>query len=320
MIFYGISALLFSLILGKPVIKILKRVKAGATIQEELSQQQQKKVGTPLMGGFIFIIPVVILSILYLYNNPQYFIDGLIFLTFTLGYAVIGFLDDYLKVVKKHSDGLRAYQKIILQIVILGIFFVITAYYGLNTTINVPIINVVLDFKALYLIFILFFSVGFSNAVNLTDGMDGLLAGSFVFTSLAYLFVAKYALNGFVEVISIIVIGSLIGYLKFNYHPARVFMGDTGSLALGGVLISYSIITKTELLLIIIGALYVIEALSVIIQVIYFKKTGGKRVFLMSPIHHHFALKGIDEIKVVHRFWALSALSGLIGVLILYVN
>ncbi len=320
MILYGIVALVLSLILGKPIINALKRVKAGATIQDELSEKQQIKVGTPLMGGIIFIIPIVLLSSLYLYFNQQYLVEWMIFITFTLGYGFIGFLDDYLKVVKKHSDGLRAWQKIVLQIVILIIFFAITSINGINTNINVPIIDFALDLKYFYLIFILFYSIGFSNAVNLTDGMDGLLAGSFIFSSLAYIFVARDTMNGFVEIVSLIVLSSLIGYLKYNYHPAKVFMGDTGSLALGGILISYSILTKTELLLVLIGALYVIEAMSVIIQVVYFKKTGGKRVFLMSPIHHHYSLKGIDEVKVVHRFWIFSALSGLVGVLIMYVN
>lgn len=318
MYLYGVVALIISLSIGKPIINILKRVKAGATIQEELSQKQQLKVGTPLMGGFIFIIPIVVLTGIYLFINQEFLVEGLIFLNFTLGYALIGFLDDYLKVVKKHSDGLTAKQKIALQIMILIIYFIITSIHGLNTTIYLPFFGSILDLKIAYLLFILIFSVGFSNAVNLTDGMDGLLAGTFIVSSVAYFFVAKLALSKFVQVISLITIGSLLGYIKYNYHPAKVFMGDTGSLALGGALISYALLTKTEILLVIIGAVYVVEALSVIIQVLYFKKTGGKRVFLMSPIHHHFALKGIKEIKVVWGFWLISAISGLIGVIIMY--
>ncbi|MFP4456166.1 MAG: phospho-N-acetylmuramoyl-pentapeptide-transferase [Clostridia bacterium] len=319
MYLYGLIALVFSLLIGRPAINLLKRVKAGATIQEELSQEQQLKVGTPLMGGFIFIIPIVVLTGFYLYQNQQYLIDGLIFLNFTLGYALIGFIDDYLKVVKKHSDGLSAKQKIVLQIGILAIYLFITSINSMNTTVYIPIINYVFDLRLAYIIFLLLYSIGFSNAVNLTDGMDGLLAGSFILSSLAYFFVATFVLNNFIQALSLIVFGSLIGYMKYNYHPAKVFMGDTGSLALGGVLISYALLTKTEIILVIIGAVYVIEALSVIIQVLYFKKTGGKRVFLMSPIHHHFALKGIKEIKVVHGFWLASAIFGFIGVLIMYV-
>lgn len=319
MYLYGVIALISSLLIGKPIINILKRVKAGATIQEELSQKQQLKVGTPLMGGFIFIIPIVVLTSIYLYNNQQFLVEGLIFLNFTLGYALIGFIDDYLKVVKKHSDGLTARQKIVLQVIILIIYLIITSIHGLNTTIYLPIFGFVLDLKIAYVFFLLIYSVGFSNAVNLTDGMDGLLAGTFIISSTAYFFVAKFALNNFVQVISLIILGSLLGYIRYNYHPAKVFMGDTGSLALGGALISYAILTKTEILLAIIGAIYVVEALSVIIQVLYFKKTNGKRIFLMSPIHHHFALKGMKEVKVVWGFWIVTAISGIIGVLIMHI-
>lgn len=318
MLGFGLMALILSTIIGKPIINLLIKVNAGATIQEELSQQQQKKVGTPLMGGFIFIIPIVLLSIVFVFFNQQYAPELLIFLIFTLGHGLIGFIDDYLKVVKKQSDGLSAKHKIMLQVIILILYLLVTFSTGLNTTIHIPVINYVLDLRIIYILFLLIFSIGFSNAVNLTDGMDGLLAGSFIISSIAYYFISKHALNGFVQVVSLIIIGSLLGYLRFNYHPAKVFMGDTGSLALGGALISYSLITKTEILLLVVGLLYVIEAFSVIIQVLYFKKTGGKRVFLMSPIHHHFALTGIKEIRVVWGFWTASAVFGLIGVLIVY--
>jgi phospho-N-acetylmuramoyl-pentapeptide-transferase len=316
-IYYGIGALIVSLVIGTPVIKILKKVKAGATIQEELAYEQQVKMGTPLMGGFIFIIPIVVMLLGFLLLNQSYFVEVAIILLFVIGYGVIGFIDDYLKVVKKHSDGLKAKQKIILQIGIIVLYYLLVRTVGVDTTIYFPLIDKVVDLKILYLPFLLFFSVGFSNAVNLTDGMDGLLAGVFICTSIAYAVIGNYLSNTLIALLAIITTGSLIGYLKFNYHPAKVFMGDTGSLALGGVIVSYALLTKTEVLLLLLGGLYVIEAISVILQVSYFKITNGKRIFKMAPIHHHFTLAGVKETKVVFGFWLASAVFGVLGVVIM---
>ncbi len=312
---YGVISLVAALLLGRPVINFLRKVKAGATIQEELSAEHQAKVGTPLMGGIIFLIPLLVFFIFFWIKYPLMRHQIASVTLFTVGYSLIGFADDYLKIVKLHSAGLSAKNKIIAQTLIF-IIFVILNGGRLDTRLFFPIVNYSLDLGLLYYPFILIFVIGFANAVNLTDGMDGLLAGCFISTSLAYGILAWKMQNELLLAITAVIIGALIGYLRFNYHPAKVFMGDTGSLGLGGLLAAWALLTKTEVLLIIIGLIYVIEAFSVIIQVVYFKTTGGKRVFLMAPIHHHFALKGIREVSVVHYFWLFSFITAMVGIAI----
>ncbi len=311
----GGSSLAIALVIGPLTIKALKRLKAGATIQEELSSEHQQKAGTPLMGGIIFIIPVTLLSILTWILDLCDWRVVFAFLVYFLGYASIGFMDDYLKVVKKQSLGLRARHKLLGQSVIFLIYLLI--FYGqqLDTSLSIPFTRWGITLGYAYIPFLLFISVGFSNAVNLTDGMDGLLSGCMIASCWSYLFVSIIAGNTGLALIIAIVLGSLVGYLVYNYYPARVFMGDTGSLGLGGALTAIAILTKTELVLVIIGAVYVIETISVILQVSYFKLTSGQRIFKMAPLHHHFSLSGWTEPQVVWSFWMVSALFGLIGLL-----
>ncbi|QOR36220.1 phospho-N-acetylmuramoyl-pentapeptide-transferase [Clostridium sp. 'deep sea'] len=312
---YGGAALLIALITGPFIIKALKRLKAGATIQEELSKEHQVKVGTPLMGGIIFVIPVTVMSLILWYKGLIDWRSVLAFLVFFLGYGFIGFMDDYLKVVKKHSDGLNIKQKLVGQCAIFLVYLLI--FYGqqIDTSLAIPFTHWKLSIGYAYIPFLLLFVVGFSNAVNFTDGMDGLLSGCMIASCWSYVFISIIAGNTGLAIIAAIIIGSLLGYLRYNYHPARVFMGDTGSLALGGALTALAILTKTELLLVVVGAVYVIEMLSVVMQISYFKITKGKRIFKMAPIHHHFSLLKWEELKVVWSFWLASALFGLLGLL-----
>ena len=234
----------------------------------------------------------------------------------TLGHGVIGFLDDSIKAVKHRNLGLTARQKLAGQFVMAAVFcFILKEYLNFPTTVWIPFTTWNIDFGMAYYAFVFIMIVGTSNAVNLTDGLDGLAAGSCAITSVAYV-VISVAL-GYVNfaVFSAALTGACLGFLFYNQHPAKMFMGDTGSLALGGALAAMAILTKTELLLIIAGGLYVIEALSVIIQVVSFK-TRGVRVFKMSPIHHHFELSGWSEVKVVTVFWSFSAIMAILSIFV----
>ncbi|NJE34942.1 phospho-N-acetylmuramoyl-pentapeptide-transferase [Megasphaera sp. SW808] len=312
LIFGFAVSLVIALVLGKPVIGQLKKFHARQSEREEGPQSHKYKAGTPTMGGILILIALVVSCLVF---NPSDLRKGLaLFLTF--GHGVIGFLDDSIKAVKRRNLGLTAKQKLLGQFVMAAVFcFILKEFLQFPTTLWIPFTSVTIDLGFFYYIFVFVMIVGASNAVNLTDGLDGLAAGSCAITSVAYVVIAVAL--GYVNfaVFSAALTGACLGFLFYNQHPAKMFMGDTGSLALGGALAAMAILTKTELLLILAGGLYVIEALSVIIQVVSFK-TRGVRVFKMSPIHHHFELSGWSEVKVVTVFWSFSALMAILAIIV----
>ena len=312
LIFGFAVSLVIALVLGKPVIGQLKKFHARQSEREEGPQSHKYKAGTPTMGGILILIALVVSCLVF---NPSDLRKGLaLFLTF--GHGVIGFLDDSIKAVKRRNLGLTAKQKLLGQFVMAAVFcFILKEFLQFPTTLWIPFTSITIDLGFFYYIFVFVMIVGASNAVNLTDGLDGLAAGSCAITSVAYVVIAVAL--GYVNfaVFSAALTGACLGFLFYNQHPAKMFMGDTGSLALGGALAAVAILTKTELLLILAGGLYVIEALSVIIQVVSFK-TRGVRVFKMSPIHHHFELSGWSEVKVVTVFWSFSALMAILAIIV----
>ena len=305
-------SLIIALALGPLVIRELKKFHARQSEREEGPESHKYKAGTPTMGGILILTALVVSCLIF---NPMDLRKGLA-LFLTLGHGVIGFLDDSIKAVKHRNLGLTARQKLAGQFVMAAVFcFILKEYLNFPTTVWIPFTTWNIDFGMAYYAFVFIMIVGTSNAVNLTDGLDGLAAGSCAITSVAYV-VISVAL-GYVNfaVFSAALTGACLGFLFYNQHPAKMFMGDTGSLALGGALAAMEILTKTELLLIIAGGLYVIEALSVIIQVVSFK-TRGVRVFKMSPIHHHFELSGWSEVKVVTVFWSFSAIMAILSIFV----
>jgi len=310
---FGFAAsLIIALALGPLVIRELKKFHARQSEREEGPESHKYKAGTPTMGGILILTALVVSCLIF---NPMDLRKGLA-LFLTLGHGIIGFLDDSIKAVKHRNLGLTAKQKLAGQFVMAAVFcFILKEYLNFPTTVWIPFTTWNVDLGMLYYVFVFVMIVGTSNAVNLTDGLDGLAAGSCAITSVAYV-VISVAL-GYVNfaVFSAALTGACLGFLFYNQHPAKMFMGDTGSLALGGALAAMAILTKTELLLIIAGGLYVIEALSVIIQVVSFK-TRGVRVFKMSPIHHHFELSGWSEVKVVTVFWSFSAIMAILSIFV----
>ena len=260
------------------------------------------------MGGMMIILGLVVGAL----AAGQWSVELGLALFIVLGHFVIGFVDDYIKVVRKHNLGLKAKQKLLGQIIMAAM----VAYFGnLPTDLWVPFVGNV-ELGSFFYVLLFFVLVGTTNAVNLTDGLDGLAAGTVSVASLCFMVVCLILGNYNLAIFCAATVGACLAFLKFNYNPAKIFMGDTGSLALGGAIASMGILTHTELLLVVIGFIFVMEAMSVIIQVISFKTTG-KRVFLMSPIHHHFELKGWKETKVVHTFWCWGLLAGILGILLL---
>ena len=305
-------SLIIALALGPLVFRELKKFHARQSEREEGPESHKYKAGTPTMGGILILTALVVSCLIF---NPMDLRKGLA-LFLTLGHGIIGFLDDSIKAVKHRNLGLTAKQKLAGQFVMAAVFcFILKEYLNFPTTVWIPFTTWNVDLGMLYYVFVFVMIVGTSNAVNLTDGLDGLAAGSCAITSVAYV-VISVAL-GYVNfaVFSAALTGACLGFLFYNQHPAKMFMGDTGSLALGGALAAMAILTKTELLLIIAGGLYVIEALSVIIQVVSFK-TRGVRVFKMSPIHHHFELSGWSEVKVVTVFWSFSAIMAILSIFV----
>ncbi len=296
---------------GPRMIPELHKLKFGQSIREEGPKSHQAKSGTPTMGGIMIILSIAITAVIIC---PLTLELGLA-LIIMLGHFALGFLDDYIKVVKKQNLGLKAKQKLLGQIIIA----VLTAYFaGLPTDLWVPFVGNI-DLGYGFYALLLFVLVGTSNAVNLTDGLDGLASGTMIAASLAYMVICLWLGKLELAVFCAAMAGACLGFLKFNYHPAKIFMGDTGSLALGGALAAVGILTHTEVLLAVVGIVFVCEALSVIIQVTSFK-TRGKRVFLMSPIHHHFELKGWNEERVVRTFWTCGLLGGLVGLVLFHIG
>ncbi|MCQ1533779.1 phospho-N-acetylmuramoyl-pentapeptide-transferase [Mitsuokella jalaludinii] len=298
---------------GPLLIPELHKLKFGQSIREEGPKSHQAKSGTPTMGGIMIILAIVIATVAAAPLTPAV----LLALFITLGHFVLGFLDDYIKVVKKRNLGLKAKQKMLGQILIAIVTMIVgTRVLGIDTTIWIPIADINLDIGIGYYFLVLFVLVGTSNAVNLTDGLDGLASGTVAIASGAYALVCYMTGHFDLALFCVAMMMACVAFLRFNAHPAKVFMGDTGSLALGGAIAAVGILTHTEILLAIIGFVFVCEALSVIIQVISFKTTG-KRVFRMSPIHHHFELGGWKETKVVFVFWMVGLVASVVGLLMM---
>ena len=313
---YGIAfalALISTLVLGKIGIPLLQRLKAQQSIREEGPQAHLAKAGTPTMGG-LFMMLALVLTICIV---PPYSVTLWMLLFLTLGHGLLGFSDDFIKAVKRRNLGLTAKQKLAGQVVLAILFcYISTNYAALPTTLWIPLVDITVDLGIAYYILALFIIIGTTNAVNLTDGLDGLATGISAIAGAAYAVVGLLVGSLRDTFFGIIVSGVCLGFLYFNANPAKVFMGDTGSLALGGAFAGMAIATKTEILLVIIGFVFVVEALSVILQVASFK-TRGVRIFRMSPIHHHFELGGWSERKVVYVFWAVSLVTSLLGIAVL---
>ena len=301
-----------SVMMGPVIIPILRKLKMGQTERVDGVQSHLKKAGTPTMGGVIILLSVVITSVFYIKDYPK--IIPILFVT--LGFGLIGFLDDYLKVVMKRSDGLFPKQKMALQIVVTAVFaFYLVKFTDVSLTMLIPFSGGYYLDIGWFAIPLMFFAViGTVNGVNFTDGLDGLASSVTVLVATFFTVVAIGTKSG-IEPITCAVVGALLGFLLFNVYPASVFMGDTGSLALGGFVASTAYMLQMPVFIVIVGLIYLIEVLSVMIQVTYFKKTGGKRIFKMAPIHHHFELCGWSETRVVAVFSIATALLSLIALM-----
>ncbi|WP_368655183.1 phospho-N-acetylmuramoyl-pentapeptide-transferase [Ornithinibacillus sp. 4-3] len=311
-------AFLITVLISPIAIPFLRRLKFGQSIREEGPESHQKKSGTPTMGGIMIVLSIVITSIIVAFKfSPFGFGHEMGLLLFVIiGYGLIGFIDDFIIVAFKRNLGLTSKQKMFGQLLIAFIFYLLLRYYEVPTYIQIPGTDIQWDLGWGYAILVVFMLVGASNAVNLTDGLDGLLSGTAVIAFGAFGVLAWYGIpQNDVAIFTLAVVGALLGFLVFNAHPAKVFMGDTGSLALGGAIAAVAILTKMEILLVIIGGVFVIETISVILQVISFKLTG-KRIFKMSPLHHHYELKGWSEWRVVTTFWFVGLIFAALGIYI----
>ena len=303
-----VTAFIVCALIGPILIPYLHKLKFGQSIRECGPASHMKKSGTPTMGG-LMMLAALVLALLWGSFTPHIIIA----LVLTLGHALIGFLDDYIKVVMKRNLGLTAKQKFLLQFILAGAYVYFAETHLQNTSLWIPLVNMNFDFGWAYYALAFILLVGTNNAVNLTDGLDGLVSFVSIPVTLAFAFIAF--MQGMLDVsgFALGLTGACLGFLLFNRHPAQVFMGDTGSLALGGGIAALALLTHTELLLVIIGGVYVAEAMSVIIQVTYFRLTGGKRIFRMSPLHHHYELGGWNEVKVVRVFTFVSFLLSAVG-------
>lgn len=303
----AIIAFLVSLVLCPLYIRLSP---FGQQIRADGPGRHFRKAGTPTMGGVIFLFSLTAVLLFFAPVNPLL----LAVLVITLAAGFLGFVDDYQKIARHRSLGLKARHKLGGQFIFSLLFYFVLLNYGHSTVVTVPFSGLQVDFGYLYPILIFIMIMGTANAVNLTDGIDGLAGGTAILALLAFLILASQQGLSSLVYFCAIMIGAVFGFLIFNLHPARVFMGDVGSLSLGTALAVVAILTKAELLLVIIGGVFVLETLSVIVQVISFKLTG-RRVFLMSPLHHHFEMKGWSEWHVVTGFWALGFCFALLGIL-----
>lgn len=339
MIVYGIwtfaaavIAFLISAVTGKFLIPFLRRINFGQTILDDGPQWHKSKQGTPIMGGFMFIIAItvvgVISTVVYaLIGNSfvsVYFADvhgEVIYIFAGLGLALanglIGFIDDYTKVAKKRNLGLTASQKLLLQFATAAVYLAVLGFSGCGTTTIIPFVGTV-DLGFFYYIISAVVIVGIVNAVNLTDGIDGLDGSITFFVAVAFMLIASSLSSLGLTALSAAVAGACLGFLVWNFHPAKVFMGDTGSLFLGGIVCGLAFATKMPILLLPLGIVYLCEMFSVMLQVIYFKLTHGKRLFKMAPIHHHFEMCGWSEVKIVTVFSIVTAVFGVISYLLVY--
>ena len=306
LISFGISAVACPVL-----IPFLKKIKFGQQVREDGPQAHLKKQGTPTMGGIAFLFSVILTSLFFMKSYPQ--IIPILFMT--VGFGFVGFLDDYIKVVRKHSEGLNPKQKMAAQFVITAIFcFYMMKYSGGGNVIHIPFLHTDWDMGWLYIPMVFLVVLGTDNGVNFTDGLDGLCTSVTIIVATFFTVVAMTTVSGIVPITGAVV-GALLGFLLFNVYPAQVFMGDTGSLALGGFVASTALVLQNPLIILLIGFIYLIEVISVMIQVVYFKKTHGKRFFRMAPIHHHFELGGWSETRVVAVFTTVTALLCLIALL-----
>ena len=313
--FTAMIGFLIVIILGPIFIPMLARFKFGQTVRDEGPQSHLAKNGTPTMGGVMMIVAILITGLTRAKIDKDLLV-GLICIT---GFGLVGFLDDFIKIKMKRSLGLKAYQKIILQFA-LALYI---AYYQYSaspsaTQLVIPFTNHIINLGIWYIPFMMIFIIGTVNAVNLTDGLDGLASGVTLIVSCFFILFAVSISNSDVAILAAATAGACLGFLGFNSYPAKVFMGDTGSMALGGAVVAFATLTNSPLLIIIVGFIYLAEALSVMIQVTYFKLTNGKRIFKMAPLHHHFEQCGWPETRVVFVFWIVTVVLCWIGVLAVF--
>ena len=301
-----------SVILGPLVIPFLRRLKVGQTVRDEGPESHLKKSGTPTMGGLMILTAIVATSLFYMKDYPE--LIPVLFLT--LGFGLVGFLDDYIKVVLKRSMGLRAWQKMGLQLIITGVFaFYVSKVLELDLAMKIPFMEgKYLDFGWFNIPMLFIVVIGTDTGTNFTDGLDGLASSVTIMVATFFAVVAIGTASG-VAPIACAAIGALLGFLMYNCYPAKVFMGDTGALALGGFVAASAYLLQMPLYLILVGFIYVIEVVSVMMQVSYFKLTHGKRIFKMAPIHHHFELCGWSETRVVAVFTTVTALLCLVALM-----
>lgn len=306
---------LITVLLSPLFIPFLRRLKFGQSIREEGPQSHQKKTGTPTMGGIMILLSITVTTLVMTGKFSEPTVKTYLLLLVTLGFGLLGFLDDFIKVALKRNLGLTSKQKLLGQIIISIVFYLVFQQNEFSTVVHIPLTDFSFDMGWTYVFFIIFWLVGFSNAVNLTDGLDGLVSGTSAIAFGAFAVLAWSQSQFEISIFAVSVVGAVLGFLVFNAHPAKVFMGDTGSLALGGAIATIAILTKLEFILIIIGGVFVIETLSVILQVISFKTTG-RRIFKMSPLHHHYELVGWSEWRVVVTFWTVGLLLAVLGIYI----
>lgn len=314
-IFAIMIGFLFSTILGLILVPLLKKLRVGQKISIFVGESHRKKEGTPTMGGLIFIVPTIVTALgLIITNKISYTSNlGIVLLVF-LGYACIGFLDDFLSIRSGKNEGLTTYQKLFMQVLIAIGFFYIYMRSGGQTSWVVGTLHIDIEMGWLYGLFILFVLVGASNAVNLTDGLDGLAGGLSAIAFIAFSLISLMVGFEDVGIFSLILVGSLIGFLIYNTHPAKIFMGDTGSLALGGVMGAIAILTHRELTLLVVAGVFIIETLTVIIQT-FWVQVFHRKLFLMTPIHHHFEKLGWAETDIVKLFWVCGLILAMAGII-----
>ncbi|AEV68997.1 Phospho-N-acetylmuramoyl-pentapeptide-transferase [Acetivibrio clariflavus DSM 19732] len=310
-----IVSFFLTLAMGPVFIPFLTKLKFGQTVRDDGPQSHLKKTGTPTMGGFIFLVPMIVLSLFYARYDRQILPVALV----TIGFGLVGFIDDFIKVVKKRKDGLYWNQKMLGLLLVAVVFSFYVSRSGIGTDIIIPLLGMekTIDLAWFFIPFTVLVLIASTNAVNITDGLDGLCAGITLIVTLFFSVVAMTRSEWeYIKIFSSILSGGCLAFLAYNAHPAKVFMGDMGSLALGGAVGAIAIVMKLPLILFVAGAIYVVEALSVIIQVASFKLTG-KRVFKMAPIHHHFELSGWKEVKVVYVFWTITLILSIVSLLAL---
>ena len=307
-----VVSFLVALISGYYLIPFLKKLKYRQTVRDDGPVSHFQKMGTPTIGGILFLIPLIIVPLYYIFRGM--YMQMIPIVIVTLSFGLVGFVDDYIKIYKKRKDGLYWKQKLFALLIVATVFAIYVKYYtDIETNILIPFVNVEIPLGMLFIPFTVIVLISTTNSVNITDGLDGLAGGITVIIMAFFAVVAVFKNEWeYIRILSAIIAGGCLGFLNYNSYPARVFMGDTGSLALGGAIASIAIMMKMPLLILIIGMIFVVETLSVIIQVASYK-LRKKRVFKMAPLHHHFELSGWKETRVVLVFWSITLVSCIIG-------